>query len=102
MEISISLSKMFENGREYYKVSIEDNGPGISDELKSKLFQRKQRGRSKTAGSGLGLFLVKKLVEDFHGLVWVEDRVPGDHTQGAKFVVMLPAVSVDGRGQVAL
>jgi len=102
VEISISLSKMFENGREYYKVSIEDNGPGISDELKSKLFQRKQRGRSKTAGSGLGLFLVKKLVEDFHGLVWVEDRVPGDHTQGAKFVVMLPAVSVDGRGQVAL
>ena len=32
----------------------------------------------------------------------MEDRVPGDHTQGAKFVVMLPAVTADGRGQVNL
>ncbi len=102
VEISIFLAKMFENGREYYKVSVEDDGPGIPDEMKSKLFQRKQRGRSKTAGSGLGLFLVRKLVEDFQGRVWVEDRVPGDHTRGAKFVVLLPAVTVDGRGQVAL
>ena len=102
MEISISLTKMFENGWEYYMVAIEDDGPGIPDEVKTRLFQRKQRGRSKTAGTGLGLFLVKKLVEDFNGRVWVEDRVPGDHTQGAKFVVMLPAVTADGRGQVNL
>lgn len=102
VEISISLTKMFENGWEYYKVAIEDDGPGIPDEVKTRLFQRKQRGRSKTAGTGLGLFLVKKLVEDFNGRVWVEDRVPGDHTQGANFVVMLPAVTADGRGQVNL
>lgn len=102
VEISISLTKMFENGWEYYKVAVEDDGPGIPDEMKSKLFQRKQRGRSKTAGSGLGLFLVKKLVEDFNGRVWVEDRVPGDYSKGAKFVVMLPAVTADGRGQVNL
>jgi hypothetical protein len=31
-------------------------------------------------------------VHDFNGKIWVEDRVPGDHTKGAKFVVMLPAV----------
>ena len=102
VEISITLTKMFENGWEYYKVAIEDDGPGIPDEVKTKLFQRKQRGRSKTAGSGLGLFLVKKLVEDFNGRVWVEDRIPGDHTEGARFVVMLPAVTADGRSQVNL
>jgi signal transduction histidine kinase len=46
----------------------------------------------------LGLFLVKKLVEDYNGRVWVEDRVPGDHTQGARFVILLPAVNAsDGR-----
>lgn len=102
IEISISLTKMFETGREYYKVSIEDDGPGIPDDMKSKLFQRKQGGRSRTAGSGLGLFLVKKLVEDFNGRVWVEDRISGDFTQGARFVVMLPAVTVDARGQIDL
>lgn len=97
VEISLILNKMFENGREYYKVMVEDDGPGIPDEMKSKLFQRKQKGRSKTAGCGLGLFLVKKLVEDFNGRVWVEDRVPGDHTKGSRFVVMLPVASAEGR-----
>jgi signal transduction histidine kinase len=41
---------------------------------------------------GLGLYLVKSLVSSYHGRVWVEDRMPGDHRQGAKFVVMLPAI----------
>jgi signal transduction histidine kinase len=41
---------------------------------------------------GLGLYLVKSLVESYHGSVWVEDRVPGDHTKGSRFVVMLPAI----------
>jgi signal transduction histidine kinase len=41
---------------------------------------------------GLGLYLVKSLVDDFHGTVRVEDRVPGDHSKGARFVVLLPAV----------
>lgn len=41
---------------------------------------------------GLGLFIVKTLVESYGGLVWVEDRVKGDHSKGARFVVMLSAV----------
>jgi signal transduction histidine kinase len=41
---------------------------------------------------GLGLYLVKTLVDSYGGRVWVEDRVPGDRTKGARFVVMLPAV----------
>jgi len=97
VEISIVLNKVFEAGREHYKVWVEDDGPGIPDELKSKLFQRKMRGRTKTTGSGLGLYLVKKLVEDLNGRVWVEDRVPGDPSKGARFVVLLPAVTSDAK-----
>jgi signal transduction histidine kinase len=41
---------------------------------------------------GLGLYLVKSLVESYHGRVWVEDRVAGDYTKGSRFVVMLPAI----------
>jgi signal transduction histidine kinase len=42
-------------------------------------------------GKGLGLYLVRTLVHDFQGMIWVEDGVPGDPTKGARFVVMLPA-----------
>jgi len=97
VEIEITLSRVFEGGREYYKTSVEDNGPGIPDEQKSKLFQRARKGRSRTKGAGLGLYLVKKVVEDINGRVWVEDRVPGDHTKGTRFVVLLPAVTSDSK-----
>jgi PAS domain S-box-containing protein len=76
----------------YNVFAVEDNGPGIPDNLKDKVFNRLQQGPTKARGLGLGLFLVKSLVNSYHGKVWVEDRVPGDHTKGARFVVMLPAV----------
>lgn len=90
--INIALEPVREKGKNYYKVIIEDNGPGIPDELKTKLFMRFQRGNRKASGKGLGLYLVRTLVADFHGTIWVEDRVPGDYMQGARFVVMLPAI----------
>ncbi|BAI61358.1 putative histidine kinase [Methanocella paludicola SANAE] len=78
--------------KELIKVAIEDNGPGIPDEIKNKLFTRFQRGNTKATGKGLGLYLVKTLLDDFHGKVWAEDRVQGDYTRGSRFVVTLPAV----------
>ncbi len=39
------------------------------------------------AGTGLGLYLSRKIVEDFRGTIWYEDRRGG----GAEFVVELPA-----------
>ena len=72
---------------------MEDNGPGIPDDFKSLVFNRVLKGTARAKGMGLGLYLVKSLVASYHGHVWVEDRVPGDHTQGAKFVVLLPAVN---------
>lgn len=97
VEIAIVMTKAFEDGREYYKVVVEDDGPGIPDDLKVKLFQRKQRGKTKATGTGLGLYLVKKLVEESNGRVWVEDRVPGDYSKGARFAVLLPSVTTDPR-----
>ncbi len=88
--IDIIQSEVCEDNKEYDRVSVEDNGPGIPDGIKEKLFTRFFRGQTMTRGKGLGLYLVKTLVDDFNGKVWVEDRVPGDHTKGAKFVVMIP------------
>jgi len=90
--ISLSTEEAMSGGRRYFRTIIEDNGPGIRDELKGKLFSRFARGETKAKGSGLGLYLVKTLVEGYHGTVWAEDRVHGDYAQGSRFVVMLPAV----------
>ena len=92
--ININISETRENSAKYCLVAIEDNGPGIEDEIKSKLFHRFSRGKTNAKGSGLGLYLVKTLVESFHGNIKVEDRVQGDYSKGVRFVVMLPVADV--------
>jgi len=92
LTISIEVLKVEKNGRQYYRVDIEDNGPGITDELKKKLFIEVDKYKIKAERRGFGLQLVSALVQMFKGRVWVEDRIPGDHTKGARFVVILPAV----------
>jgi signal transduction histidine kinase len=77
--------------KKYYRVAITDNGYGIPDDVKPKLFTRFQRGTTKAHGKGLGLYIVRTLVERFGGSVKLEDRVPGDYTRGSKFTVTLPA-----------
>ncbi len=93
ISVDIRQERVLEDNMHYYRVDISDNGPGIPEELKKRLFGRHQRGDTGATGRGLGLYLVKKLVNDFHGKVWVEDRVPGEPSKGAKFVVMLPALT---------
>jgi signal transduction histidine kinase len=91
LEINITQLHIYGTDESYHKVIVEDNGPGIPDELKTRIFNRFERGYTKAKGKGLGLYLVKTLVHDFNGRIWVEDRVQGDHTKGARFVVMLPS-----------
>jgi PAS domain S-box-containing protein len=92
LDVYISMNKVTSDGIRYHAVTVEDNGPGIPDEMKSKLFSRLNCEEMKTHNKGLGLCLVKALVDVFHGKVRVEDRVPGDYKKGSRFVVMLPVV----------
>ena len=73
-----------------HEVSIEDNGRGIPDARKEEIFDRLSHGKIRALRTGLGLGLVKTLVESFGGLIRVEDRVEGDHSRGCRFVVLLP------------
>ncbi|HTY91053.1 MAG TPA: sensor histidine kinase [Methanocella sp.] len=77
-------------GKKFYDVSVADNGPGIPDGIKARLFNRFQRGETKAHGRGLGLFIARSLAESIGGDIRVEDRVPGDSSKGARFVVSLP------------
>jgi PAS domain S-box-containing protein len=98
--IGIRLSLICSGGNSFYQVTIEDHGPGIPDDMKGRLFTRLGKGETKTAGKGLGLYLVRKLVDDFGGKVWVEDRVQGDFRKGSRFVVQLPAAgAAEGPGK---
>lgn len=92
LTINIKVARVQEGGKNYFRVDVEDNGPGVPVEMRPHLFTRLPR-RGKTMGRGLGLYLVKSLVEDFHGKVWMEDRVSGEPKRGSRFVVMLPAIS---------
>lgn len=91
LTVNVKVEPVNENGQKYYRCIVEDDGPGIPDELKGKLFNRFQRGATKAHGKGLGLYLVRKLVEGYHGRVYVEDRVKGDYKKGCRFIVELPA-----------
>ncbi len=91
LTIDIGLSAVTVSGKEYHMVTVEDNGPGITDGLKKTIFARFKRGNKSTGGKGLGLYIVQMLVEEYNGEVWVEDRVPGDSSKGLKFIVMMPA-----------
>ncbi len=94
IDITIKLESARENGKDYSIVMVEDNGPGITDDMKERVFNRLQRGKTNARGIGLGLYIVKTLVESFGGFVKVDDRVPGEHTKGAKFLVYLPIIEV--------
>jgi signal transduction histidine kinase len=90
--ISIILEEVPEDGHYYCMVSVEDHGPGIPDDFKKIIFNRHLKGGQKAKGSGIGLFLVRTLVDDYGGRIWVEDRIKGDRSKGSRFVVMLPTV----------
>jgi PAS domain S-box-containing protein len=90
--IIIDFDVVKDNGGRYCRVVVEDDGPGIPDDFKATIFDRTLKGTNKAWGMGLGLYLVKSLVDSYDGRVWLEDRVKGDHTKGARFVVMLPAM----------
>lgn len=92
LDIAIDLKKVEHEGKDLYRVSIEDNGPGIPDALKERLFTRFEAGKTTAAGRGLGLYLVKTLLEDMGGSISVEDRVRGDYSKGARFIVLIPAL----------
>ncbi len=89
VEILIKISKYQENGITFLKLEFIDNGIGIRDIMKEKIFLRITKINKKAPGMGLGLSLVKKIIEKYYGKIWVEDKIQGDYTKGSNFVVLI-------------
>jgi signal transduction histidine kinase len=77
--------------RDLVRVEVQDEGPGLSDEDKTKLFGHFARLSAQPTGgehsTGLGLSIVKKMVESMNGTI----RVESEKGKGATFIVELPA-----------
>jgi signal transduction histidine kinase len=74
---------------ETFLLSVRDRGPGLTPEQKQNLFRPFQRGATGSAGEksiGLGLSIVKRIVEGHSGKIWVESEAG----KGAAFFVQLP------------
>jgi signal transduction histidine kinase len=74
-------------------IAVEDDGPGVPDELAPRIFERFVRGGGERAGSsGLGLAIVRAVAEGHGGSVALERSPNGS---GARFVVRLPAARAE-------
>jgi PAS domain S-box-containing protein len=73
--------------KDWVIAEVEDNGPGMSEEVRSRIFEAFYTTKDPADGTGLGLSICKSLVESADGHIEVESE-PGE---GALFRVRLPA-----------
>ena len=80
---------------EEVSVSVLDNGPGVPDELRQRIFERFYQAdisRSGDEGTGLGLAICKHIVEAHGGIIWAEGNRQGS---GGRFVFTLLKAEVE-------
>ena len=91
-EITIKISKAEISEGRFIKMEFEDNGVGIQDSRKNKIFLEGYKTLKGTKGMGIGLSLITKIINSYNGKIWVQDRIKGDHSKGSNFIVLIPEV----------
>jgi len=73
-EINLDISTK-ENGK-FYRFSVKDDGPGIATEYHERIFEmfKTLKPRDEIEGSGMGLAIIKKLIERQGGKIWVDSQ----------------------------
>lgn len=77
---------------------VQDNGMGISDRYRHKVFEIFEKLDPQTEGTGIGLALSRRIVEAHGGKIWVES---GSRGQGSTFLFTLPSRSMSGPADVS-
>lgn len=75
-------------GREFYQISVSDNGIGFNQEDAERIFNvfTRLHGKMEYKGTGIGLSIVRKVIQNHHGYVWAESKP----NEGATFFILLP------------
>jgi OmpR-family two-component system manganese-sensing sensor histidine kinase len=95
--IKVTLKLHKKANKVFYKVTVEDNGVGISSSLLPHLFDRFYKGDiartnlDNNSSTGLGLAIVRAIVENHQGKITVESKI----NQGSKFIVTLPSENIN-------
>jgi PAS domain S-box-containing protein len=69
-----------------YVFSIQDNGPGIAQENQEKIFKIFQSFTQHEQSTGIGLSIVKRIIDNYNGKIWIESEMK----QGTTFFIKLP------------
>jgi len=93
IEITIEISFTEKNNVKYIKIEFKDNGIGVSDDIKKHLFLDIIKKEGKSKGMGLGLLLVKRILESYNAEICVEDKIKGDPSKGSNFIILIPEAS---------
>lgn len=90
MNISIHIMKL----NAMVRIEFKDQGSGISDEEKHSVFKRFYRGNNSSSaeGSGVGLYLARRIISEHNGTIMVKDNVVDGKKKGSIFVVHLPII----------
>ncbi len=72
-----------------YLLKIADHGKGIPEDKRTDIFERYSEFRKTGKGSGLGLFIIKTLVERYQGQVSIRNTVEDDYSKGTTFSLRL-------------
>ncbi|MSP75612.1 MAG: PAS domain S-box protein [Rhodospirillaceae bacterium] len=85
--ISIATGTVRENGRTFVRIAVEDSGHGIPSEILPKLFTSFVTTKPSGKGTGLGLRICRRILEEMGGRISAANRAEG----GARFEIILPS-----------
>jgi signal transduction histidine kinase len=81
-----------EDGKDFWRISVEDEGPGIPDSQKLSMTNPFDASQRFSRGVGSTISFMSAITKHFGGRLWIEDRVPGTPAKGTRVVVALPSV----------
>ncbi len=89
--VRVKIYKVEDQGDQLIRFDFIDNGVGIPKEMREKIFSRNHKIGYNSRGMGIGLSLVKKIIEAYNGNIWFEPREKGTPSKGSIFSIVLPA-----------
>ena len=85
--VEVSAALVIDNGRRFVRLAVADNGSGIPAEVLPRLFNAFVTTKSSGKGTGMGLRICRRIVEEMDGRIAAANRPQG----GAEFEILLPA-----------